>query len=98
MRSMVDWWGVSVIGVPFHIGRERGQTAADQAVHGVAAEVHGPADAVRPGPVEAVRDDTSTVVVEVGPIEDAGERDGVAMARGAVVGAVPDAVRRSRPA
>ena len=61
-------------------------------------EVHGPADAVRPGPVEAVRDDASTVVVEVGPIEDAGERDGVAMARGAVVGAVPDAVRRSRPA
>ena len=61
-------------------------------------EVHGPADAVRSGRVEAVRDDATTVVVEVGPVEAAGERDGVAMVRGPVVGAVPDAIRRSRPA
>jgi DNA polymerase III epsilon subunit-like protein len=57
-------------------------------------EVHGPADAVRPGRVEAVRDDASTVVVEVGPVEEAGERDGVPMVRGRVLAPL----RPARPA
>lgn len=51
-------------------------------------EVHGPANQVRPGPVVAVREDATTVTVEVGPVVPAGERDGLAMVRAPVIGAV----------
>lgn len=51
-------------------------------------EVHGPALQVQPGPVVAVREDATTVTVEVGPVVPAGERDGLAMVRAPVVGAV----------
>ena len=59
-------------------------------------EVHGPAADVRAGHVAAVRDDASTVEVEVGSVEPAGERDGVAMVRARVLG--PVEVSPSRPA
>ncbi len=59
-------------------------------------EVHGPASEVRAGRVAAVRDDASTVDVEVGPVEPAGERDGVAMVRARVLS--PVEVSSPRPA
>lgn len=59
-------------------------------------EVHGPASQVRPGRVAAVRDDASVVDVEVGVVEPAGERDGVAMVRARVLDTVE--VSASRPA
>lgn len=62
-------------------------------------EVHGPATDVRAGPVAAVREDATTVEVEVGPPEPAGERDGVAMVRARVLSPPdPAVVRRPRPA
>lgn len=56
--------------------------------HDGAWEVHGPSVQVRPGPVVAVREDATTVTVEVGPTTPAGERDGLEMVRAPVVGAV----------
>ena len=59
-------------------------------------EVHGPASQVQAGRVAAVRDDASTVEVEVEAVEPAGERDGVAMVRARVLGHVE--VSSPRPA